>query len=438
MVKLINKRPDGLDATQLSMPIAVNWRVDHKAGRLNDVALITGDREATGHGLYIDQRTLETGRDSIQARGGRIKAGLRHQSMADWWSRNEDRIADLPGFFQDVTLRGKQLVAGSLEFYESFKKRHADEFAHVMEIADKTPELIGLSIEAWGYGVFVDEEGNEYSEKPNDLELRYAGMPAFRITDLAAAALVDEPAANNGLFATFSRLFGHPEKRGQLDALGNIAKAFLAFSESAEGRAVLDAGANGGKAAAGAVNSPPHENTHEMNILAELKKKFADDQERYKRAAHLHLENEKLSVDEIDAKLKAEDDEARAKKGDEPATVEALRAHYGENKADLKRAFDLHLEDEKLSVAAIVGKLAAADAAELKKLREENAAMAKDLAAEKKRFAELKSSGHEQGLDLQQTNGKQSPGARELGPRQRMAARFRSDPENPANLIGRN
>lgn len=60
-------------AAQASFSIPTNFKVDPQAGVLRDLALMTAGREATGHGLYIDDRTLATALDSVKGTGYQLK-----------------------------------------------------------------------------------------------------------------------------------------------------------------------------------------------------------------------------------------------------------------------------------------------------------------------------------------------------------------------------
>lgn len=281
----------------ITLAVPNGFRVDREAGRLFGVSLITGDREAKGHGLYVDQKTIDGCGELVAAKGGRLKAGIRHPSWDDLFATGGDRILDLPGFFTGLTVKGNQLV-GDMEFYDSFKLQHAEDFAHLLEVAEKTPELIGLSVEMWGYAVFVAEDGTEYSERPKDVPLKYDGLPAFRVTALTAAAFVDEPAANDGLFAKFSRVFAAKHSAG-----GAMRELFSAFVTWAQQQPALHAFAG---APSGVTNASP-DTDQTMTILASLKEKFGADKARHTRALELLTGDSTLTVEAIEAQLHAAD-----------------------------------------------------------------------------------------------------------------------------------
>jgi hypothetical protein len=270
-----------------------NFAVDQEAGELQNLALITADREAKGHGLYIDAKTLEGAVASVAEKGGRLKAYIAHATWSQYWE-GEDRLMSVPGYFENITVRGNQLVAGVFKFYDTFRESSPDDYARLMEMATKTPELFGLSIEAWGYAVFVAEDGTEYSAPPEDVELQYDGMPVFRITSLDAAAFVSEPAANDSLLANMRRLVASKKPQQSVEQL------LKAFAQS------LSAAAAGG-------NGEQNENTNKdniMNIIKALKALFADNPAQLQKALAIVAASndiDNLTVEQVQAQLR--DDE---------------------------------------------------------------------------------------------------------------------------------
>jgi hypothetical protein len=196
------------NARRLLLGVAHTFKVDPATGRLTDLALITANREAKGHGLWIDQKSIETTFAAIASRGGKLKAYITHDHSGPCTWGDSGSELDIPGFFSGLAIRGDQLVAGSFEFYDAFKKNCKAQFEQLVEMAQKTPDLFALSIEPWGYAVYVDAAGNEYGSRPDNVDLLYDGLPALRVTDCFAAAFVAEGAANDSLFAKLSAKLG--------------------------------------------------------------------------------------------------------------------------------------------------------------------------------------------------------------------------------------
>jgi len=384
-----------------ALKIAPKFSVDRASGMLRDVALLSVG-EAKGHGIYIDERTIETSAEVVASRKGRLKAAFRHPSILDYLtSHGADRMLEIPGYFSGVAGKGDQLVAGAFQFYDTFKKTNADHVDTLLEMADKTPELFGVSIEPYGYLAYVDENDDEFSEPPIDRELKYNGLPALRVTDLSYAAFVDEPAANpGGVFATLSKLpglgslFGGGAQRRQLEALGRLAEAVAVFCKTNG----PDSAASDGKPALA------EETNHDqvtMNTLTAIHAKYGSDPMKFASACKMLAEDQKLTIDQIDAKLAAAAPApvppAEAPKGLE---LSAISAKFGADKGRLAKAFEFVAGKPDATIEQIEAHLAAADAAELTRLREENTQLSAAKADSDRKLAAMAGSGHPAAVNL--------------------------------------
>lgn len=147
--------------------IASKHRIDTAAGIIHGVSVVTMG-EATGHGLLIDQKTLEQMRDTASAYAGGLKVKMNHGS--DFQSI----VGVLKGFVMD----GNQLRA-DLHLLQNSKERD-----RVLEMAEKMPDGFGLSV--------------SFSNEPEEIE----GRKFARCAEIYSADLVDSPAANpSGLFS---------------------------------------------------------------------------------------------------------------------------------------------------------------------------------------------------------------------------------------------
>lgn len=326
---------------------ATSLRVDRARGKIAGVSILTGGREATGHGIYIDAKTVAGSIASARRAGGVVKAGIRHPSLIDELKTGGDRILDLPGFFTNHSISGQQHVA-DFQFFDSFRAQHPEQYAHLMEIADKAPQLFGLSVEMAGHPVFVAQDGAEFpatrlgggkwSGQPEGAALLYGGLPAFRVSDLYAAAFVDEPAANDGLFAKLSRRFGgigvqfdlrqlrSPAANDgpfaklsrwfggsgvqfDLRQLRSLAEAVLQWSAKQEQEqiaiAAIDAHAARGAFPSVPGPSLPPSPSAELTLAA-IKARFQDTA-RCVRALRLAADEPTLSLDDLAERLECED-----------------------------------------------------------------------------------------------------------------------------------
>ena len=124
--------------------------------------------EAKGHGLFVDDITLQEVKACAESYAGGVKVNLDHGAG----------IKDIVGFCDNFRIVGKKLVA-DLNLLETAEKR-----AYVLEIASRMPDTFGISI-AFS-GPVREKDGQSFAS----------------CTELYSADLVQTPAANpTGLFS---------------------------------------------------------------------------------------------------------------------------------------------------------------------------------------------------------------------------------------------
>lgn len=124
--------------------------------------------EAKGHGLFVDDITLQEVKACAESYAGGVKVNLDHGAG----------IRDIVGFCDNFRIVGKKLVA-DLNLLETAEKR-----AYVLEIASRMPDTFGISI-AFS-GPVRERDGRSFAS----------------CTELYSADLVQTPAANpTGLFS---------------------------------------------------------------------------------------------------------------------------------------------------------------------------------------------------------------------------------------------
>lgn len=124
--------------------------------------------EAKGHGLFVDDITLQEVKACAESYAGGVKVNLDHGAG----------IKDIVGFCDNFRIIGEKLVA-DLNLLETAEKR-----AYVMEIASRMPDTFGISI-AFS-GPVRERDGRSFAS----------------CTELYSADLVQMPAANpTGLFS---------------------------------------------------------------------------------------------------------------------------------------------------------------------------------------------------------------------------------------------
>jgi hypothetical protein len=148
---------------------ASSGAIDAEAGVIRGVSLITKG-PALGHGVMIDEKTLEQVKKAAEQYSGGLKVKLDHSGGA----------GDIVGYIDALRIDGDKLL-GDLHLLQSSPHR-----SYILEIAQRIPDTFGLSIAFSGP-----------SEKSAD------GLKTLqRCSEIYSVDLVSEPAANpSGFFA---------------------------------------------------------------------------------------------------------------------------------------------------------------------------------------------------------------------------------------------
>ena len=141
---------------------------------------------AKGHGGFIDRTFLLQIVDNAASRTAGIKARFGHPNMCS------QALGTYLGRFKNYSYSG-DFVRADLHLDETAHKTPSgDLFSYVLDMAEKNPDMFGASIVfEIGESVFLEEEVNGEKVK-NEF---------FRLKDLRATDIVDEPAATEGLFS---------------------------------------------------------------------------------------------------------------------------------------------------------------------------------------------------------------------------------------------
>jgi hypothetical protein len=143
--------------------------IDAEAGVIRGVSLITKG-PALGHGVMIDDKTLEQVKTAAEQYAGGLKVKLDHSGGAG------DSVGDLDA----LRIDGEKLL-GDLHLLQNSPHR-----AYILEIAQRIPDTFGLSIAFSG-------PSEKSSDKLTTLQ---------RCSEIYSVDLVSEPAANpSGFFA---------------------------------------------------------------------------------------------------------------------------------------------------------------------------------------------------------------------------------------------
>jgi hypothetical protein len=172
-------RKSALSQTATSKPVLLrqaalsDLNVDRESGVIQGAAVITVG-EARGHGFYIDRTTLQQVADAIQAKGSIPVRYVHPKSSED--GNAQDPLPMLAGEVFNARVEG-DCVRADVRLLNSFDRRD-----HLLEIAERMPGQMGLSIEF--YPEFEHIDGKDFA----------------RVAELRAVDFVGNPAANpNGL-----------------------------------------------------------------------------------------------------------------------------------------------------------------------------------------------------------------------------------------------
>jgi hypothetical protein len=167
--------------------------IDAEAGIIRGVSLITKG-PALGHGVMIDDKTLEQVKTAAEQYAGGLKVKLNHSGGA----------GDIVGYIDALRISGEKLL-GDLHLLQTSPHR-----AYILEIAERIPDTFGLSIAFSG-------PSEKSTDKLTTLQ---------RCSEIYSVDLVSEPAANpNGFFARkLEQLQTAPEPKAKLETMNDEMK----------------------------------------------------------------------------------------------------------------------------------------------------------------------------------------------------------------------
>jgi hypothetical protein len=183
-----------------SAPVA---NIDRELGIIQGVT-IARVGPAKGHNGFVDRTFLLQIVDNAASKPAGIKARFGHPNICS------QALGTYLGRFKNYSYSG-DLVKADLHLDDTAKNTPSgDLYSYVLDMAEKNPDMFGASIVfEIGESIFLEEELD--GEK---IEKEY-----FRLKELRATDIVDEPAATDGLFSSV-RLSG-------VEAFPGIATQFL-------------------------------------------------------------------------------------------------------------------------------------------------------------------------------------------------------------------
>jgi len=141
---------------------------------------------AKGHDGFIDRTFLLQIVDNAASRSAGIKARFGHPNMCS------QALGTYLGRFKNYSYSG-DLVKADLHLDETAKTTPSgDLYSYILDMAEKNPDMFGASIVfEIGESTFIEEEVDGEKVKKE----------YFRLKELRATDIVDEPAATDGLFS---------------------------------------------------------------------------------------------------------------------------------------------------------------------------------------------------------------------------------------------
>lgn len=153
-------------------------RVDREQGRIIGAAVATGG-EAKGHGVWVDETTLE----QVAALGNAAASGVKMR-----WGHPlpfDTSPGSYVGKAYNFRVEGQKCLCDIQ--LSTVKNLKGDTYNYTLDLAESAPDSFGLSM-AFGYAPRKGKKG------------KFNGFQLVDITSLDAIDFVDTPAANAGLF----------------------------------------------------------------------------------------------------------------------------------------------------------------------------------------------------------------------------------------------
>jgi hypothetical protein len=183
------------------------YLVDQDKGLMQDVSLIQMG-EAKGHGMWIDQGSLESALAVLE--GNTLPAYVTHAGAIE-----SDRLLNEIGVFSGFYVEAGKLKAETFKVLDSFMSDEAERYRRLFDLAEAMPDAFGLSMVFEAALVWVQDDGLEVPIEEGSPENSLRDLPSVRFISIRSADFVDTPAANEG------GLFSQPRKLNQDQAMSD-------------------------------------------------------------------------------------------------------------------------------------------------------------------------------------------------------------------------
>jgi len=168
-------------------------RVDSEKGIIFGASLNTAG-EAKGHGVFLDQEFVENVVSLAKEKTGGLKARFGHPNMCS------TAMGTFLGRWKNFRVDGDQARADLYLSNASKDTPSGNLRDYVLKMASEESDMFGTSIV---FSAGSEYQRNDENEKIFD-ELDFSQPVFVEIDALHAADIVDDPAANDGMFSSFS------------------------------------------------------------------------------------------------------------------------------------------------------------------------------------------------------------------------------------------
>lgn len=182
---------------------------------LSDVSLIS-EGPALGHGLFVDEMSLETVLESVPAR---LPAYITHAGAIFG-----DRFTQAIGYWQNARIDDDRVMADFVPF-DSFRNDDP-RFARLFEMAEAMPDQFGVSIVFEGTQAWATPDGDVPTLGENRPDNARFESPSIRVSAVSSGDFVENPAANErGLFAKLNKHTSIDMTKAELEQANDELKA---------------------------------------------------------------------------------------------------------------------------------------------------------------------------------------------------------------------
>jgi len=168
-------------------------KIDRKNNVIHGYSVISTG-EAMGHGVMIDETTLEQVNDLGNAAKKGLKSRFGHPNMS------HSAFGTFLGRSKDFRIDGDRVRADLHVDETAFNSPKGNLGKYVLDLAESDPDAFGASVVIEMEEVYIlNEDGTRKTDKEGN-EL----LPLARVKTLYASDIVDEPATGDSLFEFFS------------------------------------------------------------------------------------------------------------------------------------------------------------------------------------------------------------------------------------------